>query len=274
MRNARGTIDRAVGCPRHHARHHGKVRIARVRGLGQCGEHVFAQRRCARGRRAAQETHLHVLTGNLLQRRFDVIDTGIGEDATAQCRSRRLRQSVRGVTAAEHRRDARGARLTDLSRHLADFRSSRFVLWIRREARHRCAERTGGHRTGGLEAADSPIVVLHREAISLHCLERIGELVDGVVGARRGAWPPGYARSAIGRGVFSAPTKPGITAGRFSSSWPPPSSLSAYPRRPGRDSCSPGRWRSHAGLFVAAERDDQIARRHEPRASGRMPSGS
>ena len=194
--------DRAVGRPRHHGRHDRKSRdsvrappwsrlpahrcAAAKRRPGACCP-TSALRPCCRPAPA-------VSPGPHRRR--------AREDAAAHGRGRRLRQRVRRVATAQHRRDTRRARLADLGRHGRDRCSRRFIFGIRGEARHRFAERTRGHRACGLEAAERPVVVHHREAIRLQRLHRIRELVDRVVRTRRRAVTTGIAHGQLVRGGY------------------------------------------------------------------------
>src|SRR5262245_52146879 len=95
------------------------------------------------------------------------------------------------MASLEHGRDAGRARATNVGRARIENVSGYGIVWIRGKGRHRATELARSCCRRRLEAADRPVIPHDREAIRLHRLERIGELIDRVVDARIGtvsAW--------------------------------------------------------------------------------------
>jgi hypothetical protein len=147
-----------------------------------------------------------------------------------------------------------------------DLRRGVLVLRVRREPRHRFAQGTWGERTGRLEIAERPVVPLHRELEPLHGLQRIGQLINRVVGPGHGAVPAGVScRQRVAHGAFlRALQVEELAVCRCLRQHAAPAvgvqrELRVDEIPVSRDEIARGR---HFRLLIAAERNDEIARGH------------
>ena len=105
---------------------------------------------------------------------------------------RALRQGVVGVAALQHRRDAARAGQPDLERIGLDRVGCGAVVGVGEPGADLLAERAVALLPRAfLEIAAAGVVHHRLEAVVLKRLQRIGELIDRIVGRGRELWPPG-----------------------------------------------------------------------------------